>query len=1175
MAAGSPSVDGESQLLFEELLETPVGRRWLLKAGLGSAALAVGVGASPAPAAGRRMAASVPGTLQFALGHLKGVSGLVLVANGARHPLVRHTAGSRGALRAQGGLWGKLDLSVLSHHVSGVSLPAHRAMVVSVLGRRGRREVVVAQLWHVPQATVLALARTAQRYGGSLRAVLPSRERLRGMGLRGAQLGSPREVAQLATVVDTGSTAIALVMHHPQAATVDSTSAGTTSSLLGQTPEVGALGNYIQTMQRQGRPWATLVQATDRDGSPSKIRVGDTTTTFSTFELNRDDQTFVRSIRSALTAGVRGVRDTSTLGAVIDKPLEQQPPAVTTKTWVQSQGVVARPKAYSPSLAAGAGVDIAIKNSGFLFGTHTNVNGGYANGQVPLKIYNNFVRWMWVYVQYLGKNNENLSANPNARFPDTKYSQSLGLLPQVFTVLGVPIWDTNSIEVTLKFPPGAHTARLLYCGLGSDILGGGWRQYFPSDAYPDRIAPTDEVLTASLMTGILTIGLNVMALATDLNIAAAWSALRGTIADLLSGPVAEETIRELTLLTNVAIGLTASEALATGLAAGQATYDEVNANGGASNLWSLLLGLGTVIVKLIFNPRTVSRLLAAVAPKLLAVSTANKVLQAVPLIGEVLAVVEAVGDAVTLGEVAVETLVCPWVIENEVTLTYKTTVTISHDPRDGAGFPATARSWRLEASVDGAVVLDPITGSINEGGKVRSDPLVLRDLVAPFGGQLIQWSIVFLDQGGRQVGTGASGKFGNDDPNNVPSNVSFAITELPAAVTASTVFKRAATTTYSSADGGYTWSDRVSVPGTEASGGIQEVTGAAFATLLGVAGVVFKQDDRFWLRGVPAAQNGATIGMGVAPKEGYARRPFLLFDALVGKGDQANHVLLEPDETSDAYHVRRLTLDPVNGALSWDPTASLGMFTLPVSAAALHSSGRVVALHTDSGRVGWLQPVSTPRPQLAAYSGGPGTQVGLLSSPIALAVTNPGVVLVLEAAGPQLAAFDLNGNPVPYFAQSALRSRRPGASRRAGGSRRRLSSPSLAFTLPLDTTKTYLDVAVDGAAQIYLLGHTGDGSAPQDYRVDVYTPTGVPLDTNSPGMNVPHLAVDYWRSIYAPNYDPLTNQGTTTPHIDPRLGVKEPSLSRFEPNTPAARRKTGKPRPRKPKATTAPSGGKG
>ena len=95
--------------------------------------------------------------------------------------------------------------------------------------------------------------------------------------------------------------------------------------------------------------------------------------------------------------------------------------------------------------------------------------------------------------------------------------------------------------------------------------------------------------------------------------------------------------------------------------------------------------------------------------------------------------------------------------------------------------------------------------------------------------------------------------------------------------------------------------------------------------------------------------------------------------------------------------------------------SSLGQFTLPVDAAALHSSGRVVAVHTDSGRLAHVLPATTPQPPLAAYSAGPGTEIGLLSSPTAVAVTNPGIVIVLEAGASQLAAFDLNGNPVRYF----------------------------------------------------------------------------------------------------------------------------------------------------------------
>ena len=161
--------------------------------------------------------------------------------------------------------------------------------------------------------------------------------------------------------------------------------------------------------------------------------------------------------------------------------------------------------------------------------------------------------------------------------------------------------------------------------------------------------------------------------------------------------------------------------------------------------------------------------------------------------------------------------------------------------------------------------------------------------------------------------------------------------------------------------------------------------------------MVFKQGDRFYLRGVPVAQNGTTIKLGTARKEGFARRPFLLLDPFVESNDRKNHVLLEPDEETDAYHVRRLSLDPETGAISWDPDSSLGTFLLPVSAAALHSSGKVVVVNTNSGRIGWLQPADTPRPQLATYAAGPGRRVGLLESPVAVAITNPGVVLVLEA----------------------------------------------------------------------------------------------------------------------------------------------------------------------------------
>ena len=1156
---------------LEELLGTRVGRRWLLKAGLSSAAGAMLVGRASASARSKhshkpkqhkpnkKTQPAQPARLQFALKPAAGLSSLVLVANGQRLALVKHTKASRAALKAEGGLWAKMNLSVLTHHVSGVPVHVERGMVVSVYGRRPKRgrqpkhgakprhrrratkQVLVSQMFHVPADATMSLALTAHRVGGSLKSVVGSPRRLKSLGLTAAHVTTAEEVRQLSNIVDTYSAAAALVAFHPNVSTLDKTGLAATNALLAQTPAVQTLGAYITQMQRQGKDYATLVQVTDPDGTPSQIMLSDgTLSTFNTLELNRDDQTFVDAHAAAIKSGIGAIRDDGTLGAVIDKPLADTDDSVQRNTWIQPRGITPQVTPYSPALATGAGLDIKVKNPGDVYGTTTVANGSYDNGKLPLKLSNDFVRWVNVYVQYLGKGGQVVPAttggaypDKNADPPDTQYAKFLGLLPQVPTILGIPLGGaTNTLNVTLDFPAGAHTARLLYCGLGSTI-NGGWRDYFPKDAYSGLIAPTAEVLVPSILTGILTIGLSAFALAVDINVAATWGAIRKGIVDAVAS---KATFRELAKLAQTAVSLTKGEAFATLAASGGATLAELR----GLNLWSILLPLAGAIPKLLFAPRPAAQILGKAGAILLTQTVGEKAIDAIPTIGQVIAAIEAAGDAATLAEVCAETIICPWVIENEVSLTYSATVTISRDPC-AATFPATARSYELQPRVDGSVVLDPVTGKINEGGKVRSDPVVV-DVVAPFGGSQIQWSIVLKDDGGNQVATGVSDQFVNDDPSKVPSKVDFAIKQLPAAISANTVFKRTGTTAYSTADRGYTWSDQVAVKSTRGAG-IQDVTGAAIATTLGVAGMVWKQADRYFLRGVPVAQNGNTIELAAARKEGYARRPFLLLDSFVDvtKCDThapggGNHVLLEPAETSDSYDVRRVTLDLQNGKLDWDPTASLGRFLLPVSAAALHSSGRVVTVHTDSGRVGAVEPLSAPlavagdglgSTRLATYTAGPGTQVGLLSSPIAVAVTHPGTVLILEAAGPQLSAFDLNGNPVRYFG----------------------SQPNRDFSLTLPSQRTYLDVAVDGASQIYLLYHSGDGSDPQDYHLDVYNADGTPLATTSAGVNVPQLAVDYWRSVFAPNYQPLTDLGTTNPHIAPGIGVAEPSLSRFDPTS--------------------------
>jgi hypothetical protein len=1164
-------LDGASESLLTELWETPVGRRSVLKAGLASAA-ALGVGSIAAPGAEakpRKKRRRVETTdLHFALGHVRGVSRLTLHANGERIALKRHTKASRDALRRRGGLWRAADLSQLTHHVAGVKLRADRGLIVSVRGKRGRREVLVAQLSHAPRAWVMAHARRSHRATKSFKHVVGSSRRLARLGLRTTDVRSAQHVAQLATVVDEYTTAVGLTSVHPNIANL--TLPAETSSTLSKAPAITALSTAMGQLQRNGNDLADFPTAKNADGSTAMISVpiiqngtvvGHDTKSFTTFRLNpQNDAGFARALKAGLIGGVRAVRNDPALGAVINGPLEQDP-AASTQTWVQSQGVLPQPQPVT-SARKRAGLDIQVKNPGFWYGTQTSVSSGYNNGQVQLTLYNNFVRWVWVYVQYVGKDGKNLSANPNATFPNTKYSQSLGLLPQVFTVLGIPVWGQNHIDVTLNYPEGAHTARLLFCGLGSNLLDGSWRQYFPADAYPDKIAPQDEVLFPALVTGILTIGLTAFALATDMDIAVAFGQIRKEIDTELKDDVLGVYLELADILTTP---LTAAEALAAGVAAGGETYASIAANGGSTaNIWSILLSLASVIPKIIFRPQA-TRFWFFVALAILGSETFAKIEDAIPFIGQVIAVVEAVGDAITLGEACDETIISPWVIENEVNLTYPATITIDRDPQD-ATFPKTARSYRLEAKIDGAVVLAPVTGEVNPGGASQPGP-VQASVTAPFGGKLIQWSVVFLNARGLQVGTGVSAQFTNDDPDNVASQVPITITELAVPIDSRTAFKRAVTTGYSSAAGGYTWSNHIIDTGTVASTGIGQVMSTTVSTLAGVAGVVWEQGDKFYVRGVPVAQSGSTISLGVGSIEGYTRRPFLLFDAFVKPTDQGNHVLLAPDPATMKYHVRKVTLNPTTGALTWDPHTSYGDFLLPISAAALHSSGRVVVVETASGRLGTLLPGAPPfaaaQPVQASYSAGPGTQVGLLGSPIAIAVTNPGTVLVLEAAGgalrqPQLSAFDLTGKPVQYFQAPMTR-----RGLMAAGTRRGAGTQG-SYTLPLVSQGTYLDLAVDGSEQIYVLYSTGAGTSPGDYHVDVYTPAGAVLNDHIVGVNVPHLAVDYWRSMYAANYDPLIDIATKKPYVDPALKVAEPSVSRLDPVELIARKppRKHKPKPR-------------
>ena len=187
--------------------------------------------------------------------------------------------------------------------------------------------------------------------------------------------------------------------------------------------------------------------------------------------------------------------------------------------------------------------------------------------------------------------------------------------------------------------------------------------------------------------------------------------------------------------------LTADEATAASVASGGATYTDLGGDD-TPNLWSILVRLGPVIPKVLFSPAT-DPYWAEVALVILAEQAADKLVEAIPFIGQVVSVVEVLADVASLAEVCSETIVSPWVIENEVSLTYQATITVGHDPV-ASGWPATAETWELSA-------LDGRRGHAQHdfGPSERRRPRRVRGagllVTAPYGSNTIQWSIVIKD----------------------------------------------------------------------------------------------------------------------------------------------------------------------------------------------------------------------------------------------------------------------------------------------------------------------------------------------------------------------------------------------------------------------------------------------
>src|SRR5262249_29009226 len=127
---------------------------------------------------------------------------------------------------------------------------------------------------------------------------------------------------------------------------------------------------------------------------------------------------------------------------------------------------------------------------------------------------------------------------------------------------------------------------------------------------------------------------------------------------------------------------------------------------------------------------------------------------------------------------------------------------------------------------------------------------------------------------------------------------------------------------------------------------------------------------------------------------------------------------------------------------------------------------------------------------LARTYAGQGSRPGLITSPMAACISAEGVILVLEKStvNNRIQAFDLGGNPVPYF--------------------KKQKSPYF-LHLPVTEGATYLDLAIEFTGYLYVLSRNPNSP---NFRMDIYHPAQSdtqPICTTK-GINAAKLCVDLW-----------------------------------------------------------------
>lgn len=1061
-----------------------IGRRGFLRI-TGGAGLLLGVGSifqGCAKSSGGTPSGTERRTYYFDLSHGDPSLEYHLVAGPNRHRLSAADQGSRAAARAGDARLAAVPDERITHVLKDAAFPAasHQLCYVTSKepGSTGWR--IEAVFIHLPQSFEQALV-AYQAKNATNSCALSSAD---------AALGTDycAYYSQYKTYIDTAKS---LIFQHPDIMSLDPGSATyVLNQIVCSRYETVQLAASIRNQLLTGGSWAIHTPIIDpATNAPYKNTKGldqyaitwtEETCRFAGRAIVaiqavlKDDPSLGADItnRSSATQGVNAARR-RVLGASAGTNSDLQG-----KLWMSHDGV---PSGVAPSQAYNLTLTNLSTERGYRIESFSSA---YAADQttrmVTVTVKNWYARYLGLYVRYYDAEGNALEVPDDIkaslaswqRGHGTDYDTLWGVIEPEKVVLGLPLGDYVG-TFTFPVPASANSVAVVAGGLGTGH----------SD-YPDTLA-FGAALTALMNLGVPTVFL----------ISVACTAYGQFLNNFKAS------------YTELAIMAEAFKA-AVDVAVATETSDP-------SIFMNLAEDVGGVILK-----GMATQALAPLAEKLSVALGEGELVDAIPLVGAILTAIAAAGMAAQVGETVGEIVRSPKSFDDKLVFTHDVTVTIHNDPLDPVGFPATAATYEVVALIDNATTRRSGRLPLSD---FRTTQLSYTFSQLPQGGK-VKYTVGFYAEDGWSAGQGQT-----DEMDNLADAASITIKESKVPLDASTRYWHLQKTDVDQS-GSVFWSGNHQAPAAAPLAKRDALSCANTAgTLCNLAGISVSEAYAAIGFGWESFSSGA-VSCGGGTGQLYQLRTLSLLDppqsaeiqsscgsrfpyrtvfSLLGTTGDNFYV----DPTGGRLHLRQIRFTAPGQSATYDAPGSnlsFGRLNLPPDGLVLHPLRKVVSINRAMSVIEILQLPAAAGPDASApaatIAAGQGTRPGLLSGPACIGMTADGTILVLEAGNGRVQAFDTGMNPVKLFNDKK----------------------DYWFTLKPETESVqYLDMDVEYAGYVYVLSCALTSNA---YRLDIYDPKGAWL-CRTENVNAGAFTIDFWRNLYALNYEAMTGAGVTSPTV--------------------------------------------